>query len=164
MFAATIQLGTAQSPSGASLVIGVSTVAIGEPEDKVLATLTAAFDLEKQGATSSSWLVYEKRSVPRRLVANVFFKDGRLQQARRYWSPDDQTAAVPFATAVFGAVSQLVSEGRRSCVLDVGTNQSPSAEIKTAFIDCGDKRLEVTLTQGRVGQFANLDEVVGGRQ
>jgi hypothetical protein len=167
VFAASIQLGTSQSSSAASIDIGGTAIALGAPQDKVLASLAGKFDLEEQGTGGASWLVYEKRAPRWRPVANVYFKAGHLQYARRYWSPDDKTAAAPFATAVFGAISHLVSEGRRACVLDVGATQNPKADIKTASINCGAKGLEITVThvtQGLVGVSATIDEVIDGRE
>ncbi len=92
------------------------------------------------------------------MIGNVAFKDGKLVSVIKEWGPDDQEKGVELASALYGAMAQFVKEGRRSCVIDTGTNQTPQGEIKTAFIACGGKYLDVTITKISRGETASVTE------
>ena len=78
------------------------------------------------------------------------------------WGPLDQHSGVPLANALYGAMSELVNEGRRICYLSVLSNQTPTGESRTVSLNCSGKRVEVGMIMSeQYGNFASVTEALG---
>src|SRR5207253_5009486 len=120
---------------------------------------TQRYDLKPSspGATGpvESLLVSEGKTT----VGNVAFRDGRLSSVFKYWDPPDQQKGVEFAQKFYAAVTSMVNEGHRSCVLGTASSDQPRSEQRVAFITCGRRSLEVSvLRTDEHGAFASVTE------
>jgi hypothetical protein len=160
--AITVLCGAASAQSPATIQIGTASLHLGMSEQQVDAVLTPPFRVNKdpQG-TFASWIVQVPDGNGQySYVGSLAFRKGRLYNVRRNWGPSDQQAGVPLAKALYGAASQMVAEGRRQCVLSIGSRQDPRADSRTIFLECAGKRLEVMIVEGdQFGTSASIDEV-----
>jgi hypothetical protein len=150
-----------------SIVLGGDRFRLGMPKDQVLKLLTSYFDVQgtpggRNTPCDSSCSVIEPGGPPYKFVASVSFKDGRLSSVIRHWSPDDQQAAVPYARALWGAISSLVKDGKTVCTIAAGQNESS----RGAFITCGDRQIHVSIDRvhlspdpnSKIEEVADIDE------
>jgi hypothetical protein len=155
------------APAVATIELGTTALALGMPQQKVIDALAGWYVVEKQPGSSepfSSWMIRTRGApsagVPATTLANLGFKDGKLFSVFKYWGPEDQQKGAALASALYGALAQLIKEGRRSCVIDTATNQTPQAEMKSAFIVCGGKYIEVSITRQNGDDFASITETL----
>jgi len=155
--------GAALTQSPATIEIGTASLHLGMTEQQVEAAVGPPFKIQKQASDSlASWFItMPTTDAAFTAVASMSFRYGRLYLVRRYWGPSDQQAGVPFAKALYGAASQLVTEGRRRCELDVGSRPQPGGEARTIFLICPGKRLEIGIFESeQFGNAVNIDEIL----
>jgi hypothetical protein len=141
-----------------SILVGGTRLVLDMDEQRAVAALVDEHEVSK--TDNLHWMVRSKYG-PRRDVAQLRFLKGRLTYVRKYWTPDDQQQAAPMASALYGALRQLVLEGHRTCQITTSSDQNPKSEYKTAVIDCGVKQINLTVFRERsVGEVAMLDEVM----
>jgi len=134
-----------------SIWIGVS-LHLGMPRDAIITELSENYHVTKMHIEGDEWIVAEKNS-PETWVGHLGFHSGKLTYASRAWTQ-----------ALWGVMSQTKSEGHRSCLFDVPTTRSPTAEVRYVRLYCGAKRIEITITnvlngEGK-GQLVSIDEVL----
>ncbi len=155
-------LAQAPQPSKqASIWVGMS-LQLGMPRDAIIAKLSANYEVTKVQATGDDWIVAGKNN-PENWEGYLGFRGGKLTYASRSWTQgaEDKYA---FAQSLWGAMSQMDSEGQHSCSFDVPTTRSPAAEIRYVRFYCGAKRIEIMLTnvfngEGQ-GQHVSISEVL----
>lgn len=141
---------------GGSIAVGTVVLTAGMPQEKALAALTNTYTLKPAVTGGSgpvdSLLVYDGKT----LLANVAFRSGRLMSVFRYWDPSDQQKGADLARKVYGAVGSLVKDGYTTCTLDVGSSEGPQAEVRTAFIMCGPRSLELSVVRSEKGSESSM--------
>ena|SRR2546422_3136678 len=156
----------ASSQNPATIQVGTAALYLGMPEPQVEAALSSTFTIQKRTSDNfSSWIITAP-SINGQFsyIASLALRNGRLTSVRRSWGPSDQEAGIPLAKALYGAASQLVAEGRRHCLLDVGSRQDPRADMRTIFLICSGKRLEIAVTESNeTGNAVNIDEVLDAK-
>jgi hypothetical protein len=146
-----------------SITIGGDRFRLGMPRDQVLTRLASSFDVSGTGGRtslceSSCW-VWERGGPPSRVVANVVFKNGRLSIVTKSWEPDDQQTFVPFARSVYSVIAAFVKDGKTECAIKADQNEGPGFENRSAFIICGDRKVEVSvLRDDKLGEIATITE------
>jgi len=133
------------------------------PLEAVIAELAEEHKVEKVGG--ASWLVMPKDGTLYPAVGSVDFKNDKVRKVRKYWGPEDQARGVEFATNLYGLIESFTEEGKRNCVISVGETHDPGYENRTAFISCGHKRIEISITRSDklAGPAATVDEVLEDR-
>ncbi len=151
----------AAPPAADSIKLEMTSLTLGMSQQKVLDMLAERFKVAKFPGSGdgpfSSWTVMA-RTAPFTLIGNVTFNDGQLTSVIKYWGPNDQQKGVEVASALYGALAQFIKEGKRSCVIDTSTNQTPQAEMKSAFITCGGKYLDVSIVRTNGFESASISE------
>lgn len=151
-----------ESSPQASIYLGLD-LTLGMPEAEVLKSLRAIYKLSEvekpQGTSSSSWFLHGMTGPPSKPLGNVYFERGRLKSVAKYWTPQDDGRSFTLANAVYGVLAGLVRAGNNKCVLDVGSSENPGFDAKSAFITCGGKQIEISLTQSsEYGNHATVTE------
>lgn len=144
-----------------AIELGATKLSIGMPQDSVIAKLAEEYKVEKEGG---GWLIEQKEGPPFPPVANIAFENGKLQEVRKYWGPEDQAKGVEFATTLYGLIASFSEEGRRNCIISVGETYGPDYNNKSAFISCGQKRIEISIaaeSSKLPSGVTNIDEVMG---
>lgn len=149
------------------------------PESSVLEQLGADLELRHMGTGAvSSWLVERKVESIYKLVGQVVFdrNSHRLTSAMRHWDTDASSGKSLFY-AIEQATQSLEHDGLTNCHLsnsaesrteDAPTgNGNGSVNEKTVVINCGIKRINVTMYLSDVPGFAPTDiqvsEWLGGK-
>ena len=91
-----------------AIELGATKLSIGMPQDSVIAKLAEEYKVEKEGG---GWLIEQKEGPPFPPVANIAFENGKLQEVRKYWGPEDQAKGVEFATTLYGLIASFSEEG-----------------------------------------------------
>jgi len=159
---AQVKITPATKPSiEASIWIGMS-LQLGMPRDAIITKLSENYRVTKVQAVPDDWVVAEK-SNPEIWEGYLGFQGGKLTYASRSWT-QGQEDKYAFAQALWGAMSQMESEGQHSCFFEVPTTRSPAAEIRYVRFYCGAKRIEIMLTNvlnGEAkGQQVSISEIL----
>jgi len=131
----------------------------GMSKEKALAALAGHYALKPAttGETGpvDALFVYDHST----LIANVAFRSGRLLSVFKYWNPVDQQQGAELARKLYGAVGSLVKDGYTTCTLDAVSSENPQAELRTAFVTCGPRSLQLTVVRlERGGESVTLSE------
>jgi hypothetical protein len=145
-----------------SIWIGMS-LQLGMSRSSVITQLSENYSVTKmQGSGGDEWIIAEKNS-PETWIGHLGFRDGKLTYASRSWTQGNEDKYT-FAQALWGAFSQMDSEGQRSCAFEVPTTRSPVAELRYVRLYCGGKRIEITMTNifsgAGQGQSVQVDEIL----
>jgi hypothetical protein len=146
-----------------SITIGTHVLTLGMPESTVLEQLGTDLELRHLGAGKvSSWMVERKVGSVYKIVGNVVFDSHGLTSAIRYWETDESSGKSLFY-AVNEATQSLKHDGLTNCNLSTSstsrTEDSPSGsgsgstDTKEVVLDCGAKRIKITLNLSDVPGF-----------
>jgi hypothetical protein len=148
-----------------SVRVGPTLLTLGMLRDEALEQLMREYEVRENAtrtASFESWLVWTKNM--KTYVANVNLKDGRLSSVIKPWGPSDEHRGVPLAHALYGAISELIGDGRRTCKLDVGETSGPGWTSKGAFIICGERHIAIDILRSEdrhIGERASVTEHLG---
>jgi hypothetical protein len=132
---------------------------LGMPKEEVLTELSKSADVRSTDASGDSWEIIEKGGQFDKILGTFGFQADKLSWVYKEWGPDDQSKGVEFAGALFAAISQFEKEGRTTCEISAGETQNPKAEIKTAYISCGNKYIDITVIRStEFGDTASVEE------
>ena len=137
---------------------------LGMPQNIVMGKLAQYYGTRKLDSSSTveqDWLVINKEGPPWQAVRGVSFKDGKLSAASKEWGPQDQAKGVEFARSLFGAISELVKQGKKDCWLAIDQKEVPGAESKLAYIVCDDKYISFFILRSTDMASRGLPEVAG---
>jgi hypothetical protein len=139
---------------------------LGMPRDQVITKLTADYSVTKLQLDGDEWAVADKND-PTIWEGHLGFRDGKLTYADRSWTGGTEDK-YSFAQALWGAMSQMESEGLNSCTFDVPTTRSPVAEIRYVRFYCGAKKIEITIidvfTGEAEGPSVSISEVLSSEK
>lgn len=149
---------SAQGSGG--IAVGGVTLGLGMPEQEALARLGDRFELQRSSGTDNvSWMVRDKK-LP---VAQLVFRQQRLDYARIYWlqNGDAQAGGFALANAAYGILARHLDADRwYSCQVLVSSNQTPDGQFKALNIACPVVRLEMsTSSVAKFGDSASVEEV-----
>lgn len=133
----------------ASILIGSVTLEVGMPQDRVISQFAESYRLQKlrESGKYSDWSVFTSGK-PGTMIAHLNFESGKLTGVSKSWYlEEDSSKGVEFASGLYGAIAQFISEGKRSCSIDAQQHQSPGMETKTIYIVCGDKYLSIVVNK-----------------
>ncbi|MFI4986441.1 MAG: hypothetical protein ACHQF3_03280 [Alphaproteobacteria bacterium] len=153
-----------QSPQD-SLSLGTAVLTLGMSKAAVTAALKDAYTLRDLGIGGS--FVVTRSAAPHDAVGTIAFANGKVAGVARNWGPKDQLAGVEIATALAGAVEELVPQGHRACDIGIEQAHDQSYEAKTITLACGKKRIEIKV--GRVNRndveadFSLVTEILDGK-
>lgn len=159
----TALCGAAFMQTPTTIEFGDAHLHLGMSEQQVETSMPSSFRIQKQSSPNfSSWSVTAPTGEGHfYMVGSLAFRNGSLSNVRRSWGPADQEAGVGLAKALYGAANQMVKEGRRHCLLSVGSGQNPRIESSTIFLECAGKRLEVMIVEDeQTGNAAFIDEIL----
>ncbi len=143
------------------------TLRLGMPQERVLQQLGQECDIqEMEGGTArnSTWLASEKGK-PKNALGSVSFKQARLSIIDKYWTVDEPNTEAAYANALYGAIKGFEHEGEKVCTIKTGQSQNPRGEIKSMFISCGQKYIQLDVIRlGQQGESATVTEVLAQRQ
>jgi len=110
-------------PPADGLSIGSVALRLGMSKDTVLARLSGSYEVQ-------SGFVRTKSGPPFDALGSIGFDNqDRLNFISRDWGPLDQQAGVPFAEALYSALSQVTrptQSGPRSCACNISIVETPS--------------------------------------
>jgi hypothetical protein len=153
--------------SGDSIEIGGRRLKLGMPRGHVVSNLSPSFFISAWKGRGSectpdinSCVLWEKQEQPPfSPVANLGFKDGVLNSVIKYWDPEDQQQAVPFARSVYGAIASLVKDGKTTCNISAQQGDSPGLEQKSVYLICGGRSIDIEITNHKkYGESATISE------
>jgi hypothetical protein len=107
-------------------------------KDAVIAVLAEYYSVDDMG------FVTTKAGPPYETEGQVVFKNGRLAEVWKNWSPNNQEQGVELANNIYGMFKVLEDEGRTNCILSTGSKQTATTEQKTAFLFCGGKEIQIS--------------------
>jgi len=154
-------LQTHAQPAPDAVSLGAVKLALGMPKDVAVALLTKSYDLQKLSETQvfSSWLVTTDKGAE--IVGSVAFKDGKLSNIMKYWTPKDQRRGFEFATSLYGLITSFTNEGRNLCAIETARKQDGDIDSKAIFLTCGAKYIRIDVTSGgSAGDTTQLAEVL----
>lgn len=136
------------------------------PRAQVISWLAGNFDVSGGSRQSicpedaAGCILWEKGGQPPfSPVASLGFKNGVLDGVVKYWGPQNQQQAVPFARSVYALIASLEKDGRTICKLTAQQTESPGNEEKAAFITCGARSAEVSVWRNeKYGESADVSE------
>ena len=143
------------------ITLGTTALSIGMPREAVQRALSERYSLKPSSGPVAktgpveSMLVWDGKTP----IGNVAFREGRLLSVFRYWDPSDQQKGVDYAQKLYAAVSALVADGHRACMLDTAHSDDPQSEQRVAVVKCGRRSLEISILRSdQHGAFASLTE------
>ena len=137
-----------------SITIGTHVLTLGMPESVVLEQLGSDLTISHPKTDPTSWVVTKKAGSIFSALGTVSFTAHRLSDATREWYIDiDGPSSKSFFYAIDAASKSLEHEGFTNCQLhtfdndymsDVGSG-SGSLDSKSVILNCGMKRIDITL-------------------
>jgi len=151
------------APGEETIAMGVVRLWLGMERRDVINRLRSQYTVRPthEDDPSGSLMVVTKEGPPFSVLGTVYFRGARLSSVYRDWSPDDQERAFEFASLVYGVFSELIKEGKSSCMISAGAGQAPDSEQKTVTFSCGAKRIEVSTLIYSQGRGAMITEMLG---
>jgi hypothetical protein len=139
--------------SGETLIIGTTTLRLGMSKDSVIPALAMQYEVIPSGPRDRYYQIMASKSS---YVGDLHFNEqARLVAAEKRWLPDFRAHNEgEVGKALFGAIGDLVSNGKTACWIDA--SQRHSAELKgqpskpgwvyrDATIACGQKRIHIAV-------------------
>jgi hypothetical protein len=130
-------------------------LALGLPQESVMAALRAKYDLVNVGGTGYLWHVRTKPGpFPPRILGSLRFQDGKLVVIQKSWGPEDQKRGFDFARNLYLVLNQLPKELLTSCKINL--QQADETTHESLYINflCGEKLIAVSATRVVGGPFA----------
>jgi hypothetical protein len=127
-----------------AIEIGPVTLHVGMSRASTISALSTYYSINDLG------MVTTKSGPPYESVGQVVFKNDKLSEVRKNWSPTNQEQGYELANNLYGLFDGFKREGRTACTLETIANQDPSGETKTFQLRCGDKEVRVDAVKWRV--------------
>jgi hypothetical protein len=107
--------------------------------------------------------VSEKGGTPNRrlAIATLLFKNHRLSNVTKAWSPPDQAAAFDTTLQIYRTIQELINNSPTTCIVEPGETDQPGDDRKFISIKCGNKEIEISAEQlSRPSKHGMITEVL----
>ncbi len=131
-----------QTQNKDSIEFGNTVLRLGTPKVDVLAALEKYYSVDENNG-----IVTTKAGPPYESVGTLIFKNGKLSEVWKQWSPDNQREGYETANNLYGVFNDLQSEGRIHCTLRTGSKQTNGGEVKSVFLLCDGKEVQIDAIQ-----------------
>jgi hypothetical protein len=151
---------TAATPPVETIELGSTKVSLGMAQQKVLELLSGLYKVDIKPSVGESQAVFAYTSAGA-MPDILSFEDQKLTAVIRYWGADTEKEGLAFAGAFYGALAQMIKEGKQSCTIEATSKQVPQFEFKSARVVCGGKYVEMTVSTDADHSMAYVTEVLG---
>lgn len=136
---------------------------LGMPEGPTINALADHYKVEKikgtsENATSSSWILVSKNETAHGIDGGVSFRNGKLTQAYKSWTPGNADSTLELTDALLGVVEHFEGEHRNVCVIYHQYINTPGDRGYVITVRCGNKYILISANRGTHGNTADVTE------